>query len=294
MRDKAEEPRARALVQQAELLSRRNLATELWLIEDAVRREDVPGALRHFDVALRTSKIAGGLLYPVLREALEDPQLTRPIAQTLSVAPWRSQFLQYAVSLNRPSVALASIFQQQRNLEPFQGTDLKGALVGQLLARKSYDSAARLALGKPAGLVQDSGFAQETGFPPFNWQLADGDGLSSLRLQRAGGSALQITAQSDAAGPAAVQLIHAAPGLYMFVATMPDSNPGLIARLVCADTERELATISLGSRTAVTVTVPAGCAYQTLSIVALPSDTGTRSWQLTRVELLPIPASERQ
>ena len=44
-----------ALFHFASSLSRRDVPTQLWLIEDAVRKNDIPGALSHYDAALRSS-----------------------------------------------------------------------------------------------------------------------------------------------------------------------------------------------------------------------------------------------
>lgn len=48
---------ARRYFAYSDKLSRRSLTTRLWAIEDAVARDDIPAALRNYDVALRTSAI---------------------------------------------------------------------------------------------------------------------------------------------------------------------------------------------------------------------------------------------
>lgn len=283
------EQRGTRLVRQAESLSRRTLATQLWLIEDAVSHGNVRGALGHFDVALRTSKNSGGLLFPVLRNALEESQLTGPIARTLNAAPWAGSFLQYAVSLNRPTGALAAVMAAQNGLAPFQGTDLKGALVAQLVSAKSYDTAARLALGGAAGLVRDPGFAEEGGYAPFAWQLSDDVGLVARRLREGAASQLQVKADEGATGPVATQLIAAKPGRYLLSGRMATAASGLAIRLACVNDDRELTRIAL-TRTATTgVSVPTACPYQMLSVLvtAEDQDQGRGDWRLTRVDLTP-------
>jgi hypothetical protein len=281
------EQRATRLVNHAERLSRRNLATQLWLIEDAVRRQSVVGALSHFDIALRTSKIAGASLYPVLRAAIEDPPLVEPIARTLNAAPWRGQFLQYAISLNQPSPALAAVVARQKKLLPFQGSDLRGALVGQLVSAKSLDAAARLALGRDAGPVQDPVFANAGGYAPFAWQLADGATLVARRLREGASTRLQIQADESASGVAASQAIRLAPGRYVLSAAMTNDAPGLSALLECLDDGRALAAMPIVMNKAMMVEVPTGCRYQTLKVMVSAEREGRGEWYLTRVDVSP-------
>ena len=68
---------ARRLFAYAQALSRRELQTQLWAIEDAVSRDDITGALRQYDIALRTSRKAPDLLFPVLASA--NPRKPVPI-----------------------------------------------------------------------------------------------------------------------------------------------------------------------------------------------------------------------
>jgi len=279
--------RATPLVRQAENLSRRNFATQLWLIEDAVRRGSAIDALVHFDTALRTNKSASATLFPVLRSALNDPNLVDPIAHTLNRAPWRGQFLQYAISLNQPNIALARVVARQRGLEPFQGTDLKALLVTQLVAVRSYDAAARLALGTAAGLVQNPDFATAAGYPPFSWQLTDIPELAARLIREGTRSKLQVQATEGAQGIVASQLLHAEPGRYILSAAMAGDAPGLSLQLRCADDDREVATMPIARNRAIAVSVPSGCRYQRLNIVLSTTAEGSGEWQLTRVDLSP-------
>ena len=78
----------------AERLSRRDLPTQLWLIEESVSRNDIPGALRHYDIALRTSLASPELLFPVLTRASGDNNVVGPLGTLLaSDPPWRETFL---------------------------------------------------------------------------------------------------------------------------------------------------------------------------------------------------------
>jgi hypothetical protein len=280
-----QEARATLLVQQAEKLSRRNLAVQLWLIESAVRKGSVPAALRHFDIALRTNRTAGALLFPVLRSALEDSELLLPIARMVNAAPWREQFLQFAVSINKPSVALARVFAVQTGLAPFQATDLKGAFVAQLFAAGQYDAARRLAVRTPA-LVQDPHFAGSTSYAPFAWQLSDHGQVTAERLQDGNNSFVEIRASDSASGAAATQSLRAPPGRYILSINGRGETAGLTVQLACAKPNQELVNAPVRGRIAVTVAIPNGCEVLTLSLLVAAGD-GQRTWQVSNVDLIP-------
>ena len=50
----------------SERISRRDVPTQLWLIEEAVARNNIPAVLHHYDVALRTSRASHPLLLLIL------------------------------------------------------------------------------------------------------------------------------------------------------------------------------------------------------------------------------------
>lgn len=116
--------------------SRRNLQTQLWAIEDAVGREDIAGALRHYDVALRTKAQSRAILYPVLASAIRDAQVRAELVRTLVSRPlWADDFLGYAAKNGENAQATAALLTalHQRNVpipEP-----VNAALIGSMVAR---------------------------------------------------------------------------------------------------------------------------------------------------------------
>src|SRR6218665_4028830 len=85
---------AQRLFDYSEKLTRRDVTTQLWMIEERARQNDVPGALRHYDRALRTSPDRWQTLIPVLVKAASDPAIEGELAPLLQKRPpWRDQFL---------------------------------------------------------------------------------------------------------------------------------------------------------------------------------------------------------
>lgn len=106
---------ARRIFKYADRLSRRDLRTRLWGIEDAVRRNDIPEALRNYDIALRTSRFAPALLYPVLNTAIADEDVADAMVAVLSRRPpWGDNFLNQAALGKNPAAAAALLRKAHR------------------------------------------------------------------------------------------------------------------------------------------------------------------------------------
>lgn len=100
-----EQLNAATLMNYSDALSRRDLRTQMWLIEYHVRREDIPAVLRHFHAAASTSRGATTLLFPMLATALNDPRLIEPLAESLAHEPWWDDSLLMTIAQQTPSVS---------------------------------------------------------------------------------------------------------------------------------------------------------------------------------------------
>ena len=90
--------KARELMLLSQKVSRRDFATQLWLIEDAVARNDKKQALFHYDIAMRTTPSSHAILFPTLTGALADPDVRRGLAPYIRQAPeWAPAFLSAAI-----------------------------------------------------------------------------------------------------------------------------------------------------------------------------------------------------
>lgn len=99
-----------AQIAMADRLSRRDLGAQLFLIEDAVRRNDITAALRHYDTALRVEESSRALLYPVLTTALDEPLIRQRFKPYLAdPPPWMESFLRHAVSTTANPASLAAL-----------------------------------------------------------------------------------------------------------------------------------------------------------------------------------------
>ncbi|RYD24497.1 MAG: hypothetical protein EOP89_11300, partial [Lysobacteraceae bacterium] len=78
---------ARRLFRFSDRLTRRDQQAHLWAIQDEVEQGDIPAALRRYDLALRTSRTAPDLLFPVLASASAEPEVMTELVKTLAARP---------------------------------------------------------------------------------------------------------------------------------------------------------------------------------------------------------------
>lgn len=265
-------------------ISRRSLPTRLWLIQRSVDRGDVGGALRDFDVALRTSAAAPSVLFPVLADATSDPGLVGPIARMLDQpSDWRLMFLNYATARgDAPGIAAVVVKMRDRTFVRANGIDR--AIVMRFVALRSFAWAGRVhgvfSDAKLHPLVADGDFTEASAIYPFGWSLTN-RGESGAEGARAGDrSVLSYRAEPGRGGQVAAQLLLLAPGNYRLT-TVAASNavdgPPYWS-LVCGEENgATLAKLDVSAQDrAVSITdfrVSAGCSGQWLTLTVRPDGT---------------------
>lgn len=299
---------AKRLIEHAEQMSRRDLPTQLWLIDAAVAREDMTGALRHFDIALRTSMLAPAVLFPVLNKAISEPEVVDSLARTLAARPgWRDRFLADAIDKSPELDGLVRLAGQLRaNRQP-----MDAAQTQQLLYRLTEGKAfAQVAMMRrfvlPAAMqaqeVIDPGFDVEGGMFPFVWTLFDKDGVWARRMPVGGSAnALRLDFHADAGrgGVMVRQLLTLASGHYRLAWTGGHDAPGAATRpvwsIACGEDSRKtlLSADMPGGQGAQRgegefIVPSAGCNGQWLLLAARPGGdaNGLNGW-LDRVEIRP-------
>lgn len=294
---------ARAAFAYAQKLSRRDLQTQLWAIEDAVGRGDVAAALRHYDIALRTSRRATDLLYPVLGSAITDPAIRAALVKTLAAGPaWRDGFVGF-VSMNgtRPE-ATAQLFAALRGHGYQVPDEATAAVTTALVRRDALDAAWRyytLVRGH-----SDRRHSRDPDFKavlaeatPFDWTAINDDGVSASIQRGETGGVLDFAAPSGVGGVVVRQQQRLLPGGYRLEGRSGGIDQPASARpywvLQCRG-GRELGRVPLPAsgardgRFAGMVVVPRDCPEQVLSLVVRPSDAVSgASGQVFRAELRP-------
>ena len=287
---------ARRLFQLSNDLSRRSLATRLWLIQDAVDRGDVAEALHNFDIALRTTTDAQPILFPVLTKASSDPRLTIALARTLDrPSDWRLMFVDWALSNAADVAPVARVVAHMRDDRFVVGNSLDQQLINRLVSSDEFEQAKILnhRFGRPAASVADPYFADLEAHYPFGWGLVSNGSIGAERALSGSTPVLTYRAAPANSGQVAAQLLTLQEGNYLLAtrtaATPTGADP--YWSLSCGELQnRALAQMDqpmkAGGRAEVAFTVPRGCSGQWLTLRLRPaSDFSPQSGAIASVSV---------
>ncbi|GAA3786461.1 hypothetical protein GCM10022600_02790 [Qipengyuania pelagi] len=284
-------------------LSRRELRPRVWAIEEAVGRGDIVGAIRNYDIALRTSKDAGDIFYPTLTKALSEPRIRSALLAILATDPvWKNGFIAYAADSGSEPSGTIALFREGRQIGLTPSNDLRANLVNVLMARNERDEAWTYYRTFRSGVRRDRSrdpkFALEaTVRAVFDWQVGTDTRLSAAILREGDGGLLDFSAPPSTGGTLVSQLQLLPAGTYRIEGRSRGVEQPERSRpywtLVCQD-GRQLGRVMLpnsnqdGGRFVGRFTVPSGCEVQTLSLVARSTDDlmGV-SGQILNAQLVP-------
>jgi hypothetical protein len=286
--------RAARLMAYADKLSRRDLLTEMWFIEDAVRRDDVAGALHRYDIALRTDRQAEGLLIPHLVQAATHDWMVPYLADLLRSDPeWGSDFADALIDAEIPAADKVRLTERLRGTRWF-GAPFRGEFIGSLVQNGQYALAARVARKAPG---YDQRLRRAFDLPatpgPFNWKLA-GDYQITTSFDGAGeGRSLSIEISPDFGGTAAKVVTMLPAGRYRLDSALAGSLPAKTSAawtVACAGRAgTPLATLDLREARSVALAVPAGCDAQQVSLLVQSASTGPDAIRLSVADLAIVP-----
>lgn len=283
---------ARKMISASERLSRRDLAGQLWMINDAVARDQAEEALGHFDTALRTSDLAPPMLLPVLARATEDTRLIAPLATMLAKRPlWGPSFVSEAIHHGPAPQNLVLLDEALRVRGVPLSRPLVQQLVDQLVALNRFDDALTIysrAIGQAeaVALVRDQKFEHESQLTPFDWMIGSSDSISVSRTLDGDGinqHQLAFTASAGGSGDLARQLLVLPPGEYRASVDADVKGADVRMSLSCADIARlGLAETPIaGRRSSGVFVVPSqGCKAQWIAIklITVADLDGASGW----------------
>lgn len=300
---RGETEEARQLFGYAEALSRRDLQTQVWAIENAVGRGDLPVALRHYDIALRTSRNAQDLLFPILASAIATEPVRRALTGVLAQRPvWGPHFLGYAVWQGQDPRVTALLFLALRRAGIPAQEETTAQLVDRLATNVSPLDAWTFYASNRSGverrMSRDPRFRSSLPATMFDWRPIDGVGVTATIQTAVRGGLVDFAAAAGVGGVALQQMQVLPPGKYRLVGHSIAIEQAKSARpywrLSCLNGQ-ELGRVALpnsAEQSGIFVgwfTVPSDCAAQILSLVVRPSDAiAGASGQIDRVQLEPL------
>ena len=294
---------SRKVLAYAQKLSRRNVQTQLWSIEDAVGRGDIREALRWYDITLRTKARMGDVLYPLLGGAMTDPAIRVELVRTLAGKPaWGDSFMSYAAAQADPQ-SVATMFLALRNRNVPVPESAPAAIIYALFKSKRIDQAwayyAAIRSGADRRRSRDPRFSAGLKTPSlFDWvPTNDGNVATSIQTGPEGGR-FEFSAPASVGGALLQQVQLLPAGSYRLSGRSSNIEQQAQAlpfwALTCGKDGRELGRVVIpnsGQGTenfAGTLTVPADCPVQVLTLMAQPSDAVSGvSGQLDMIQLEP-------
>lgn len=284
----AGEQQALALMLQAQRVSKRDVATQLWMVDHHRRRGDAAAVVRHLDLALRSSERARPDIFPLLNAASADPPTEALLLEALAQRPhWAPAFALFAVRNGTNLEFSARV--ARLLLDPRKPVDK--AQFFMLIQRLSDVGNHRLAWslytdpilqlgGTDQATLRNRGFEQPEDTSRFDWSYTEQPDLWSAKERLAGrGTVLRVGASNGRSGEAARQIIRLEPGRHKLSARMGDVSATVFKRpeirLQCAPGgEGSVALLRLRpddaarARQAVagSFVVPTDCRFQLISI----------------------------
>lgn len=296
---------ARRLFAYAQTLSRRNVKSHLWAIEDAVERGDVRGAMRHYDIALRVSRPMTDLLFPVLAAAISNPDVLREVERTLAGRPsWGPLFIEYTASNGPDPRAAAQVLRAaSRQGQPVSGIAralMTEKLVSQGMPRDAWQFYTSFRSGAREDIARDPDFSANLDAPTvFDWQSVATNGL----VASVEPGSITFSAPTAASG-ALVQQVQMLPaGTYRLHGQSSGIEQAAEAlpywQVTCRDGGRELGRVDMPASTNArgrfggSVVVPPDCPVQILRLAARPSGAiGGISGEIRSLHVEPVTPSE--
>jgi hypothetical protein len=276
---------AEKFIRTAQRLSRRDAATQLWLIEAEARENDTKQALVHYDIALRTKPDTQTILFPRLLNAIEDQEIRTALKPYIRAKNgWGGNFLFFANANSKNLPVLADLVVETGGLvdrESAKSQEL--GLLGRLVGEKYFADARRLFLqmpgAKPARMTSAAfdPSDRDSRFGTMGWQLIDDPDAGGGFTGKAGDKQVKLSlfANSGTTRPVATKLLYLRPGSYLFSARLANLDRGeggfLRWQLRCPSdaSGAPLWTIdSINASLRATFAVPANCPVQFLDLIA--------------------------
>ena len=297
---------ARPVFAYSQTLSRRDLPTQLWAIEDAVGQGDVAAALNHYDIALRTSRNAPDLLFPVLASAVPQANIRQALARTLArKPPWGAAFIGYLASNGPDFQSVASLFTGLPRMNVAVPDDASTAVVNNLIAKDLMAGAWRYyAAIHPRADRRSSRDAHFDGSVTaaslLDWIPITNAGMNTSIQRGERGGIFDFAVPPGSGGPLLQQMQMLPPGTYRLTGHSIGIDQPLQGRpywlLRCQSGGREVGRLDVPSSSesqghfSGIFTVPASdCAVQMLTLIARPADVASGvSGQMDEVRLAPL------
>lgn len=223
MEIKGQQAKARRAMLQAERISRRDGAVQLWLGADRLRAAEIAAGLRHFDLMIRADGEAADRVIPRMALIILAPEGRRHLSPYIRENnPWLPHLFQVAATDLPRAAPLAKLLIDRRKKAPeiANARFVYSTLMTRLIAEGSYSSALQLYPLLPGAnrsslrnVSGETGSKLDEGYPPFVWAFSDGGAQGGEFVSvEGGGTGIDIFGSPGTVGVAAVKLLAVNPG----------------------------------------------------------------------------------
>ncbi|MBO9518982.1 MAG: hypothetical protein J7493_13030 [Porphyrobacter sp.] len=279
---------ARGLMLQSQRLSRRDVMTQMWLVNYYGRQGEPEQLVQHLDIVLRTSETSRAGVFPLLISAASDPRGEEAVVETISKRPnWSDSFAIFAASSGTDLEFSTRITRLLMDPAKAENKEFYNRLMQRLVnagryaaAWDVYSSPGLVAKSELSAPARGMAFEVPEGGGPFDWLLTQESELwaSRERVQGRDGFVLKLAAYNGRSGEVARQYVHLKPGDHTVRVRMGDiptdrfERPEL--RIECASTTEEALLARLVPDKAgsgpmdlsTKFSVPSGCNFQRLTV----------------------------
>lgn len=194
------------IIQNASLLSKRELALQGLLLEHHILEKNYSGIIETIDQILRAHPQMSTRFFPILLEVLAVEETLPELAELFAVPlPWRQSFMNYAIRDDRVLSNLGSLRTQLK----LDSQDFDRRLISRLHALGETDKARsvfNVVKANQRSPLINGKLDWAADYPPFEWRLASTPGLRSQIA--AGGDGIEISVSPGRGGVVAARLIN--------------------------------------------------------------------------------------
>ncbi|MBF9152148.1 hypothetical protein [Novosphingobium jiangmenense] len=263
-----------ALYGLASRLSRRDLVTNVHMLEQAARAGDAEAALTFYDAALRTTPAAGPILMPSLARGFGREELIPALAGLMSKdPPWIFQFIDWMRQNQPQEVGLSRVLIAAPGSRASQNAGIRGVVEASLVHEGRIGEAARLHAAfnrqwKRNGA--DLTFISATSPSPFEWQVMDNNTDTQGFGAEIDSAKLKYWLHGSG-GLVAQKLLVLSAGNYRLTAEQDAAEARITAILRCFADKRVIGMLELTeSRQGFELIIPETCNAQWLDIQIAP------------------------
>jgi hypothetical protein len=268
-------------------LSRREIGTQLLLIEKNSQTDNIEETLKHYNYALTTDQGSWTVLFPILAAAIEDSQINQAFSVVIhSAQPWMGAFIRFKLENDPKSNVLidaANAAAIKPNSQDFE--DLKQYLFEQSVVTGNFAAAMKFfqkyKVADP-NLLKSTEFV--VGVPGardgnIRWRLSELPYILPQIIQQAGANQAQLTVEgsSGAQGTVATKLLMLDPANYQInieysdTEFTPASSGTWTLRCIAVNGGSSMwrQSFKQASPLATTVSIPPDCEAQSLELAMI-------------------------